>query len=193
LLNLKPFAIGASPSACRTCEQVTTALRASKRSLCPQISQGVQLGQPLGMQAHWGCSKPQSGPAAAPQRESAGLETTGMTALMSRTECRCAAIRQRQCSATASFRDPFATSSWPREAHIHKNREGGGTGGAASLAHTRSGFQRAKPQGPSQAGNPPLRATAPAESHCGNKPNLRQTDTVNKTNTVSECTLDLVK
>jgi hypothetical protein len=34
-----------------------------------------------------------------------------------------------------------------------------------------------------------MRATAPAESPCGNKPNLRQTDTVDKKNTVFECIL----
>jgi hypothetical protein len=101
------------------------------------------------------CSKTQPGPAAAPQRESAGLELTGMRALMSRTIVRLAAKRQRQCSTPASFCDPFATSSWPREPHIHRSREGDGIGEAASHAHTRSRCQRANAQGLSQVGTPP--------------------------------------
>jgi hypothetical protein len=76
---------------------------------------------------------------------------------MSRTRGRRAAKRQRQCSTSASFHDPLATSSWPREAHIHRSREGDSIGGAASHAYTRSRCQRAIAQRPSQ---PWMRATA---------------------------------
>jgi hypothetical protein len=39
---------------------------------------------------------------------------------------------------------------------------------------------RAEAQGPSQVGNPRCEPHQGAESPCGNKPNLRQTDTANK-------------
>jgi hypothetical protein len=87
---------------------------------------------------------------------------------MSRTKGRRAAKRQRQWSTSAWFRDPFATFSWPREAHIHRSRVSNSIGGAESHSYTLSRCRRAKAQGPSRVGNPRylslMRATAPAVS-----------------------------
>jgi hypothetical protein len=129
---------------CSTCIKATCLLQFASRSI----------GQLFEKQAHWGCSKPQSGPAAALQHESADLRIIGMTALISRTKGRRVAKRQLQWSTSASFRNPSPTSSGPREVHIHRSRGGDGIGGAATRAHTRSRCQRAKAQGPSQVGNP---------------------------------------
>jgi hypothetical protein len=82
-----------------------------------------------------------------------------MMALTSRTKERRAAKRQQQCSASASTREPFATSSSNESVHsqnyyIHRNREGDDIGGATPHAHTRSRCQSAKAQGPSELDNP---------------------------------------
>jgi hypothetical protein len=123
------------------------------------------LWQLFGKLAHWSCSTPWSGPAAAPQRERSGLKIIGMPALMSRTKGRRAAKRQRQWSTSAWFRDPFATFSWPREAHIYRSRVSNSIGGAESHSYTLSRCRRAKSQGPSRVGNPRYLSLID-ESHC---------------------------
>jgi hypothetical protein len=121
--------------------------------LCgPQDSHSFR-GATVWKQAHWGGSKPQSGPATAAQRESAGLRIIGMTALMSRTR-EAGSKTAATVEYVTSFRDPFTTSSWRRKVHIHRIREGNSVGGAAAHAQTRSRCQRGKAHGPIRVGNP---------------------------------------
>jgi hypothetical protein len=65
------------------------------------------------------------------QHESPGLAITGMTALICRTR-EASSKTAATVEYVTSFSDLFATSSWPREAHIHRSKEGDGFGGAAS-------------------------------------------------------------
>jgi hypothetical protein len=61
LLNPKqPFALGAPPNAFS--EQVTIALRALQRPLCPQTSQVALLGQSFGKLAHLDVANPSQDP-----------------------------------------------------------------------------------------------------------------------------------
>jgi hypothetical protein len=114
------FALNAPPNACRSCEQVEISLRASKQLLLSSKFASRSIGATLEAGSLWvdlvtwtrnhcGCSKPQSGPATAPQRESAGLKPIGMTVMVTRG--RRVAKRQRQWSTSASFRNPFAKGS----------------------------------------------------------------------------------
>jgi hypothetical protein len=91
---------------------------------------------------------------------------------MSRSKGRRAGKQQRQCSTSASFRDPFATSSWPKEAHTSRSREGDSRS-CVTYVHSQS-LSESYSTRTESCGQPYMRATAPSESPNDNKPNLQQ-------------------
>jgi hypothetical protein len=86
----QPFALGAPPNTCRTCEQVRIALRASELPLLSPKFASCAIGASLGKLAHWGCTNPsQDSPQPRSTNLAAGLKiSASMTALTNRTKGR---------------------------------------------------------------------------------------------------------